>query len=91
MVGWAGATVLLATVDLAQAANTDGLAEVEVTRNGGGANVEPNRDENVQWLADGFRDCYQQLVVIGDRGFVPVDGLRREFLSAGGLDGINPT
>lgn len=46
MVGWAGTTVFLTTVDLAQAANTDGLAEVEVTSNGGGADVEPNRDEN---------------------------------------------
>ena len=58
MVGWAGTTVLLATVDLAQAANTDGLAKIEVTSNGGGADVEPNRDEN-ELLADGVRNCYK--------------------------------
>lgn len=37
----AGATVLGRAVDLAQAANTDGLAHVDVTGNGSGADVVP--------------------------------------------------
>lgn len=41
MVRGAVATVLGGTVDLAEAANTDGLAEVDVAGDGGGADVEP--------------------------------------------------
>lgn len=41
MVGWAGAAVLLSTVDLTQTTNANGLAEVDVACNGGGADVEP--------------------------------------------------
>lgn len=41
MVGGARAAVLLATVDLAETADTDGLAQVDVARDGGGAHVEP--------------------------------------------------
>ena len=41
MVGRAGAAVLGATVDLAQTANTDGLAHVDVTGDSGGTDVVP--------------------------------------------------
>lgn len=41
MVGWARAAVAGAAVDLAQTADTDGLAEVDVAGDGGGAHVEP--------------------------------------------------
>lgn len=41
MVVGAGATVLGRAVDLAQAADTDGLAHVDVTGNGSGADVVP--------------------------------------------------
>lgn len=51
MVGWAGATVLLAAVESAQAADTDVLAEVDVTGDGCGADVEPIGSEIVKTLA----------------------------------------
>lgn len=41
MVAGARATVLGATVDLAETANTDGLAEVDVAGDGSGADVVP--------------------------------------------------
>jgi hypothetical protein len=41
VVGWGRATVLGRSVDLAEAANTDSLAHVDVTSDGGSANVEP--------------------------------------------------
>lgn len=41
MVGGTAATVLGSAVDAAETANTDGLAEVDVAGNGGGADVEP--------------------------------------------------
>jgi hypothetical protein len=41
VVGGARAAVLGGSVDLAETANTDGLAEVDVTSDSGGANVEP--------------------------------------------------
>ena len=41
MVGGASATVLGRAVDLAEAANTDGLAHVDVAGDGGGADVVP--------------------------------------------------
>lgn len=41
VVGGTAATVLGGAVDAAEAANTDGLAEVDVAGNGGGADVEP--------------------------------------------------
>lgn len=43
MVGGAHAAVLLAAVDLAQAADADGLAHVDVARYTSGADVEPGR------------------------------------------------
>lgn len=43
VVGWAGAAVLGASVNLPQAADTDGLAHVDVTGNGSGADVEPGK------------------------------------------------
>lgn len=41
VMGWAVATVLGTAVDAAKAADTDGLAEVDVAGNGSGADVEP--------------------------------------------------
>ena len=41
MVGRADTAVLGATVGLAHAADTDGLADVDVACDGGGAGVEP--------------------------------------------------
>lgn len=41
MVRGARAAILLAPVDLAQTANTDGFAEIDVAGDGGGADVEP--------------------------------------------------
>ena len=41
MVGGAGTTVLGRAVNLAETANTDGLAEVDVTGNGGSTDVVP--------------------------------------------------
>lgn len=41
MVGWAGTTVAGRSVDLAKTSDTDGLAEVDVAGDGGGANVVP--------------------------------------------------
>lgn len=41
VVGRAGTTVLGGAVDLAQTANTDGLAHVDVTGDGGGTDVVP--------------------------------------------------
>lgn len=41
VLGRARATVLGGTVDLAETADTDGLAEVDVAGDGGGADVEP--------------------------------------------------
>lgn len=41
MVRWPGSTVLRAAVGFAQAADTHALAEVHVTGDAGGANVEP--------------------------------------------------
>lgn len=41
VLGGAGAAVLGAAMDLAEAADTDGLPQVDVTGDGGGADVEP--------------------------------------------------
>lgn len=41
MVGGARATVSRGTVNLSEATDTDGLAEVDVTGDSGGADVEP--------------------------------------------------
>lgn len=41
VLGGTGTPVLGVTVDLAKTANTDGLAEVDVTSDTGGTNVEP--------------------------------------------------
>lgn len=41
MLGGTGAAVLGGAVDLAEAADTNGLAEVDVAGDGGGADVEP--------------------------------------------------
>lgn len=46
VVGGAGTAVLGGSVDLAETADTDGLAEVDVTSDSGGANVEPV----IRWL-----------------------------------------
>lgn len=43
MVRWAGTAIDAAAVDFAHAANTYGLAHVDVARDGGGADVEPSR------------------------------------------------
>lgn len=43
VVGGAGTAVLGGTVDLAETADTDGLAHVDVTGDGSGANVEPSK------------------------------------------------
>jgi hypothetical protein len=42
VVGGGRTAVLRRSVDLAETANTDGLAEVDVTGDGGGTNVEPD-------------------------------------------------
>jgi hypothetical protein len=41
VVGWAGTTVAGGAVNLAETTNTDGFAEVDVTGDGSGTNVEP--------------------------------------------------
>lgn len=41
VVGWAGSTVTGGAVNLAETTDTDGFAEVDVTGDGGGADVEP--------------------------------------------------
>lgn len=41
MLGGTGTAVLGSAVDLAEAADTNGLAEVDVAGDGGGADVEP--------------------------------------------------
>lgn len=41
VVGWAGTTVAGGTVNLAQTADTDSLAEVHMSGDGSGTNVEP--------------------------------------------------
>lgn len=46
VVGGAGTAVLGGSVDFAETADTDGLAEVDVTSDSGGANVEPV----IRWL-----------------------------------------
>jgi hypothetical protein len=50
VVGGAGTTVLGGAVDLAEAADTNGLAHVDVAGTGGGADVEPVKESNVNWL-----------------------------------------
>lgn len=45
VVRWPGAAVLGGAVHLAEATDTDGLAEVDVTGDGSGANVEPNEQK----------------------------------------------
>lgn len=42
VLGWAGSTVAGGSVNLAKTANTDRLAHVDVTSDGGGADVEPD-------------------------------------------------
>jgi len=41
VVAGAGTTVLLSTVGLAETTDTDGLAEVDVTSDGSGTDIEP--------------------------------------------------
>lgn len=69
MVAGARATVLGATVDLAETANTDGLAEVDVAGDGSGADVVPLRDVSI-------RKCWRSK----STRIVPVDALGRELL-----------
>jgi hypothetical protein len=60
----AGTTVLGNTVNLPQAANTDGLPEVDVAGNGGGADVEPvdllRRELLGDTSLDGINPAYVQ-------------------------------
>lgn len=42
----AGTAVLRGSVDLAEAADTDGLAQVDVTSDSGGADVEPEQQKH---------------------------------------------
>jgi hypothetical protein len=44
VVGGAGTTVLGGAVDLTEAADTNGLAHVDVAGTGGGADVEPGKE-----------------------------------------------
>lgn len=80
----AGATVLSGAVDLGQTADTEGLAEVDVTGDGGGADVEPG--------VSGVRVVIIREEKGGDcmLNIVPVGVLGRELLGGGGLDSVNP-
>lgn len=67
VLGGAGTTVLGGAVDLAQTANTDGLAAVDVASDGGGADVEPVRVLGGHLLGgaglDGVNPTYIELLV----------------------------
>lgn len=76
----AGATVLDGAVDLAEAANTNGLAEVDVTSDGSGTDVVPS---NCQMCRQRKND------IVGS--VVPVSVLGRELVGARGLDSVNPS
>lgn len=80
MVGGAVAAVLGRAVDLAEAVDTDGLAEVNVTGDGGGADVVPII--LVRWR------CGFALMLYG---IVPVGVLGRELVRGRGLDSVNPS
>jgi hypothetical protein len=80
MVGGAVAAVLGRAVDLAEAVDTDGLAEVDVTGDGGGADVVPII--LVRWR------CGFALMLYG---IVPVGVLGRELVRGRGLDSVNPS
>jgi hypothetical protein len=80
VVGGARAAVLGATVDLAQTADTDGLAHVDVTGDSGGTDVVPSVDN----LAE-VRHLGPWKKVL------PVDALRRKLLKVTGLDSVAPT
>ena len=56
VLGGAGTTVLGGTVDLAETADTDGLAEVDVAGDGGGAHVEPVNVLGRELLGDASLD-----------------------------------
>ena len=80
MVGGARAAVLGATVDLAETADTDGLAHVDVTGDSGGTDVVPG----IGILAE--------VRHLGPRERVlPVDALRRKLLKVTSLDSVAPT
>lgn len=80
VVGGAGAAVLGGSVNLAETADTNGLAEVDVTSDSGGANVEPihPRSETI-------------IVWCKARVDIPVSVLGRELVGSGGLDSVDPT
>lgn len=79
VVGGAGTTVLGGAVDLAEAANTDGLAHVDVAGDGGSADVEP-------WGMLGLLDIRGWFLGV----FLPVLVLRGELVGGGGLDSVDP-
>lgn len=58
MVVGAGAAVLGRAVDLAETANTDGLAEVDVTSDSGGTDVVP------VYMSDGLSLCFMAVTVM---------------------------
>lgn len=86
VVGGAGAAVLGGTVDLAETANTDGLAHVDVASDGGGADVVPICKYSLITLALFFFEMFELMAVV-----VPVGILGRELVGGGGLDSVNPS
>lgn len=81
MLGGARATVLGGTVDLAETADTDGLAEVDVAGDGGGANVEPVGILGRHLLGgaglDGVNPTWWNGVLAAGRGLLLSKGLIR--------------
>ncbi|KAH9826133.1 hypothetical protein Tdes44962_MAKER10082 [Teratosphaeria destructans] len=77
VVSGARAAVLGAAVGLPQAADTDGLAHVDVAGDGGGADVEPG--------------SVRARRIRGRNSLLPVNALGRQLLGVGCLDGVGPT
>ena len=87
VVRWARTTVLDGAVDLSQTTDTDGLAHVNVTSDGGGTDVVPVFVSNQSSVRVGklfFLGCFC-------KSNSPVDALRGQLVGVGGLDGINPS
>ena len=84
----AGATVLDGSVDLAETANTDGLAHVDVASDGGGADVVPVKYASIRQIT-GSRNLAS--ITNGEFYVVPVGVLGRELVGGGGLDSVNPS
>jgi hypothetical protein len=80
VVGGARAAVLGATVDLAETADTDGLAHVDVTGDSGGTDVVPGGEilAEVRHLGPWEK-------------VLPVNALRRKLLKVTSLDSVAPT